>query len=82
MSITDAPRLCLLIRESVVCPMRSDAVGMSTLVEARESRTEDMCDDVRLKYCSCRLIAPKNMAIPRIRRILAKIPPMRVAWRM
>lgn len=57
-------------------------MGMSMLVEARERRTEDVCDDVRLKCCSCRLLAPKNMAIPRIRRILAKIPPIRVVWRM
>lgn len=82
MSITAAPLLCLLTRESVVCPIESDAVGMSTLVEARERRTEDVCDDVRLKYCSFRLIAPKNMANPRTRRTLVKMPPIRVVWRM
>lgn len=80
--MTDAPRDCFVTFDSVVCAIRRDAVGIRRLVDARERSTEDVCDDVRLKYCSCLLIPPKTIPSPKSRRILARIPPIRVVFRI
>ena len=59
------------------CAQAKKAAGMTRLPEARASKQEDICATLTLKYCLTRVTPPKKTLVPRTRRRLDSMLPIR-----